>query len=224
MIDNRIDRVIINASQLNQKLSASGNVYSKEDSFGSLGIIEREPEKEEENNRPDLPEYWLASKIITDPERRFISDEDLLLLNHFINNGMSKVVYDSNNDGMVDMANRSLVADSVRWDNIENRPNVTRQEIETAVAHVHVHRNGTDLNRLTIDSLTLLPLWNNEPWPLPDRARPSDLFRERLRNIIMDAGTPVNSVDGDIWFQLNDSERRIVNIHARKNGQWYRLL
>jgi hypothetical protein len=73
---------------------------------------------------------------------------------------MTKAVYDTNNDGIVDAAE---VANSVTWANVSNKPTSTITDIDLAVTNTHTHTNKTAIDRITESED--LPLWNGSAWP-----------------------------------------------------------
>ena len=207
-------------SPIFKKQTTNGNVYTLNDPYSNLNI----PKEEEATLQCRCPEFWLASKVVTDPERRFVSDSKIAQiesnLTYLNDNNMSVAIYDPDADGIIDRANIANEALSILWDNIRNKPNMSNHDIEMAVSLMHSHTNIASLNKLTSNS-SGDPLWNNAPWPQPDKAKYSDLHRERIRNIIIDSSLPVSCIDGDIWIQINDVTKEITNLVVMKNGVWY---
>lgn len=114
-----------------------------------------------------------ADQIITTNSRQFISQEEKNQLASMLDaitstskHIMFKEVYDRDNDGLVDVAKKSLTADIVLWDNILNKPNIPASNIEQTVAKTHEHINKDILDLIGVDDNNNLT-YNNESIHLP---------------------------------------------------------
>ena len=63
-------------SPIFKKQTTNGNIYTLSDPYSNLSA----PKEEEAASQCRCPEFWLASKVVTDPERRFISDSKINIL------------------------------------------------------------------------------------------------------------------------------------------------
>lgn len=177
-----------------------------------------------DNNEDEKPNI-LAKRIITDPERRFITDKLLELLDTISKSYMNITIYDSDKNGIVDVAERALVADKVDWNNIENRPpNLTTAIIDELVSSMHKHNNKIALDAITIDTTKNLPLWDGRDWPSSTVAKEMPLASKSIRNTFIMPDTPSNSYTGDIWIENERNKNEIKAIHINKGGnQWISL-
>lgn len=164
-----------------------------------------------------------ANRIITTPERMFISYSQLLNLESINNSYMKASDYTGNGTKLI---NRSILANealSIKWENIEDKPNIDYSSIETTISNSHNHSNYNILNYLGIDSNNE-PTWNNESWPYPTESKSLDLYEPHIRNVIVyDGSTPiVNKGDlnkGDILIEVDNNENYITSISIKYNNR-----
>lgn len=99
-----------------------------------------------------------ADNIIPTNDRQFISTEEKVFLgsmldtiSHKAKHVMYKELYDRDNDGIVDIAKKSLVADVVLWENVIGKPDVPTNVIDECAKQVHTHPNIDILDLIGID-------------------------------------------------------------------------
>ena len=88
----------------------------------------KETEQTEKSNIDNDQKDILVDYIITTPEKRFISDTLLEKINSLIKTSIDKNIYDSDNDNIIDLSKRSLISESVEWNNILNKPSLDINE------------------------------------------------------------------------------------------------
>lgn len=175
----------------------------------------------EEDQEPNI----LARRIITDPERRFITDKLLDLLDTISKSYMNITIYDTDQNGIVDVAERALVADKVDWNNIENRPpNLTAAIIDELVASMHKHDNKIALDAISIDTTRNLPMWDGQDWPSNTVAKEMPLASKSIRNTYITPDMPANAYTGDVWIENERNRNEIRAFHINRGGsQWISL-
>lgn len=170
--------------------------------------------------KDDIP----ASRIITDPERRFVPDTLLEKIREIIDSYMHISIYDTNRNGIVDLSEDSLNAQSVEWDNIKNKPGITHITWEEVYGSVHKHLNKIALDKIGIDPATDEPTWDDSEWPYPQTAPQNPIDRKFMRNIIISPFLPPNMNDGDFWVEVEISVNRIRGFHFKKSdNEFYSL-
>lgn len=115
-----------------------------------------------------------ADNVITTNDRQFISSEEKVFLGsmldtitHKAQHVMYKELYDRDNDGLVDVAKKSLVADVVLWNNVLGRPEVPTTVIDECAKQVHTHDNIDILDKIGIDHDKNLT-YDGRPFKLPE--------------------------------------------------------
>ena len=208
------------SNSANKTINYNGmNIHSAEDCPICGRPIYKEAVEEE-----DIELELLASNVITDPNRRFISDEWLYILKEIYKFYMRADIYDSDKNGIVDYSERAKEADSVDWNNIKYRPNIDADIIQKCIEYLHHHLNKESLDMLSHNPYTNNPMWNNEEWPYPKKATTITLQTMALRNFYIGATEPLESNDGDFWLQIDNNTNRIKSINIRKNSiEWYIL-
>ena len=209
-----------------RNISNGSNVYQETCPICGQGYLQTDEDIEEDTENL---ETIYSSQIITTPERRFISDTELNTFNEVSNNYMDYRNYIG--DTGVYKVNHAYISDealSVKWDNIIDRPNITYNEVEDLVTNTHSHINLDALDKLSIDTNTKEPLWNNEGWPYPKVASSNSLDRPYIRNTIIDNKSTgvVNdkAYVGDIYFQVDYNTDDIVSINIKYNRNKYYTL
>jgi len=178
----------------------------------------------EGNEDESLPNI-LAKRIITDPERRFITDDQLHQLKLINQSYMNITIYDSDKNGIVDLAERALKAESVEWEHINGRPpNLTIAVVDELIANMHKHENKTALDNITIDIARNLPLWGGVEWPSNTTAKQMSLASKSIRNTYIMSDMPSDSTLGDIWIENERNRDTMKAIHVNKGGNhWISL-
>lgn len=183
----------------------------------------KETEQTEKSNIDNDQKDILVDYIITTPEKRFISDTLLEKINSLIKTSMDKNIYDSDNDNIIDLSKRSLISESVEWNNILNKPSLDINEINNSIKNTHFHKNIESLQLLgSLDENT--PIWNGKEWPYPTSSNIQPLNEFHNRNIYIDSEDPKNSSNnGDIWFNIDFSTKSLISINIRIDNEWYKL-
>ena len=178
----------------------------------------------EGNEDESLPNI-LAKRIITDPERRFITDDQLHQLELINQSYMNITIYDSDKNGVVDLAERALKAESVEWDKIEGRPpNLTIAAVDELIANMHKHDNKVALDNITIDTNRNLPLWGGVDWPTNTTAKQMPLASKSIRNTYIMPDMPSDSTLGDVWIENERNRDTMKAIHVNKgSNHWITL-
>lgn len=116
----------------------------------------------------------LADNVITSNAKQFVSAEEKAIIHNMIDGItgttrkiMYKDMYDRDNDGIVDVSKKALVADVVLWDNVLGRPNIPVTKITTTVDAAHTHPNLDILDKIGVDSNNNLT-FDNHSIKLPD--------------------------------------------------------
>ena len=213
-----------NKNILSYKSKSGINVYADTCPVCGKGYIITEEEEDE-----DTEETILATQITTTPERRFISDSDLEELDEISKTYMNINNYTgSNGFDKVNKAKEADVALSIEWENVSNRPNLDYTNVNDLINNSHSHSNKSALDKLSFDSDTNEPLWNNEEWPYPVTVNYHDLSGQYIRNIIINnKDVKVNNENlyiGDIYFKVDYNTDDIVNINIKYDRNKYYTL
>lgn len=67
-----------------------------------------------------------------------------------VKTGGAKYIYESAEKGWIKTAEVESMDVSLDWANVENKPEVTAEQIEDAIAKAHTHDNKTDLDKLSV--------------------------------------------------------------------------
>ena len=102
-----------------------------------------------------------ANDVIVTATRQFVTQEEKNALNNMLDaltgtagRVMYKEAYDRDSDGAVDFAEVAQSANSILWENIVGKPEISPNEIEESYTKVHTHDNKDDLDNLTYNSST----------------------------------------------------------------------
>ena len=168
--------------------------------FCGNGLLTTESEDEEETITVK------AENVITNYDRRFISDELLEKISQVLSTYMNYQQYDSDNDGVIDKAKIAENVKSIEWDEIQNKPEINLDNINDAVNKAHEHTDLSAINKIGQSNGS--PTWNSESWPYPTKnSNTLPLNQLAYRNIIITNNVDyVNVGVGDIWFQVKDSD------------------
>ena len=151
-----------------------------------------------------------AENVITNYDRRFISDELLSKIAKVISNYMNIEQFDTDSDGIVDKSKISETVENVTWDEIKEKPDIDINKINETIENSHIHNNINSLNNINKDDNDL-PTWNGNNWPYPTKnIKFIPLNESNYRNIII--SNDISAIDtniGDIWFETKNSDEDI---------------
>ena len=169
----------------------------------------------------------LAENVIEDSSHRFVTEELLQNTLTVIDQYMSKIIYDVDNDGVVDISKTTKNVDRVEWNSIQNVPDplTDLQGLKNLLIHHHHHRN-LDVLREFGEDINGNPTWKFKEWPFPQTAKPNQLSAPYLRNIFIALSEPRNSQIGDIWLDVETFDSQLIKgLYIKKeDGTWYRWL
>ena len=122
------------------------------------------------NNNQVSTERISANNVITTSTRQFVTQEEKNALTSMLNvitgtagKVMYKETYDKDIDGKVDNAKIADSANSVLWENIIGKPELTGIEIEQSISESHTHDNKDILDKISYNEVTLNVEYDNTP-------------------------------------------------------------
>lgn len=168
--------------------------------FCGNGLLTTESEDEKETITVK------AENVITNYDRRFISDELLEKIAQVLSTYMNYQQYDSDKDGVIDKAKLAENVKSIEWDEIQNKPEINLDGINKAIEKAHEHTDLSAINKISQSNGS--PTWNSQDWPYPTKNNNIlPLNQLAYRNIIITNNVNyANASVGDIWFQVKDSD------------------
>ena len=107
------------------------------------------------------PQRINANDVIVTATRQFVTQEEKNALTNMLDaitgtagKVMYKETYDRDSDGIVDFAETAQTANSVLWESIIGKPNISAIELEETFGNMHSHDNISDLNQLSFNNIT----------------------------------------------------------------------
>ena len=115
------------------------------------------------------PQRINANDVIVTATRQFVTQEEKNALNNMLDaltgaagKVMYKETYDRDNDNIVDFAEVAQSANSVLWESIIGKPNISPLEIEESYGSMHSHDNKEDLDKLSYNSTSGNLMYDNK--------------------------------------------------------------
>lgn len=168
-----------------------------------------------------------AANVVEDSQHMFVTQEILQSILTVISQYMSKIIYDQDNDGIVDMSKTTKSVSSVSWNAIKDVPDplTDLQGLKNLLIHHHHHRNMKALRKIGEDDKGN-PIWDNKEWPYPQTAKANQLSARYMRNIFIALSDPKNAEIGDIWLEVETFDSPLIKgLYIKKeDGTWYRWL
>ena len=165
-----------------------------------------------------------AYLVVQNPDRMFVTIEQLQSIDVIIEKYMNADDYTGDGESKVNHAKLADIANSIEWENIENKPEFDLDGISDAIENVHSHENKDAIDKLDED-INGEPLWNGSEWPYPTIAQELPLEEQHFRNVIISENDPENLLDnGDMWIQIDEHTNSISSFNVKFGRyQYYSL-